>query len=176
MAEYVDFNWNQRAFIEEEQCTKFQPAACCLFWYSHTPVLPRPQTKPTPLHSLSLPACGNAYAARDLATLKQITADDYVQIDVRGRSLNRTQWLDFVENRKAELTVESDDIRVRYYGQAAVVTGHWTYTKKDGDKEVVTYSRWTSVWTRYPDGWKRHAFQNTYINAQADQCAATSSH
>lgn len=119
---------------------------------------------------------GNAYAARDLATLKQITADDYVQIDVRGRSLNRTQWLDFVENRKAELTVESDDIRVLYYGQAAVVTGHWTYTKKDGDKEVVTYSRWTSVWTRYPDGWKRHAFQNTYINAQADQCAATSSH
>lgn len=80
---------------------------------------------------------GNAYAARNLATLKKITADDYVQIDVRGRSLNRTQWLDFVENRKSELTVESDDIRVRYYGQAAVVTGHWTYTKKDGDKEVV---------------------------------------
>lgn len=32
-------------------------------------------------------------------------------------------------------------------------------------------SRWTSVWTKYPNGWKRHAFQNTYINAEADRCA-----
>ena len=114
---------------------------------------------------------GHAYAARDLATLEKITADDYVQIDVRGGVLNRVQWLDFVKNRRSELTVDSADVQVRYYGQAAVVTGHWTYTKKENGINVVTYSRWTSVWTRSPEGWKRHAFQNTYVNADADHCA-----
>jgi ketosteroid isomerase-like protein len=113
---------------------------------------------------------GHAYAARDLVALERIAADDYVQTDVRGGVLNRQQWLDFVKSRRSEITVESDDIQVRYYGQTAVVTGHWTYTKKEDGNSTVRYSRWTSVWTRYPEGWKRHAFQNTYVNADADHC------
>jgi len=119
---------------------------------------------------------GRAYAARDLATLERITADDYVQTDVRGGVLNRAQWLDFVKNRRSELTVESDDVHVRYYGPVAVVTGHWTYTKKENGKNTVSYSRWTSVWTRYPEGWKRHVFQNTYVNANADRCISAIAH
>ena len=68
-------------------------------------------------------------------------------------------------------TVESDDVRVTFYGTASVVTGHWTYTMRRNDKDLVTHSRCISVWTRYPDGWKRHAFQNTYVNANAEYCA-----
>jgi ketosteroid isomerase-like protein len=114
---------------------------------------------------------GHAYARRDLPALERLTAEDYVQTDVRGGVLHRAQWLEFVKNRKSEQTVESDDVNVTYYGSAAVVTGHWTYTIKRDGKDAVTYSRWTSVWTRYPDGWKRHAFQNTYVNPVADRCA-----
>jgi ketosteroid isomerase-like protein len=114
---------------------------------------------------------GHAYASRDLPTLERLTADDYIQTDVRGGVLNRSQWLEFVKNRKTELTVESDDVQVSFYGSAAVVRGHWTYTSKGGGKDVTSYSQWTSVWTRYPDGWKRHVFQNTYVNANADRCA-----
>jgi ketosteroid isomerase-like protein len=114
---------------------------------------------------------GHAYARRDLPALERLTADDYIQTDVRGGALNRSQWLEFVKNRKSELTVESDDVQVSFYGSAAVVRGYWTYTSKSDGKVVTSYSRWTSVWTRYPDGWKRHAFQNTYVNANADRCA-----
>jgi ketosteroid isomerase-like protein len=113
---------------------------------------------------------GSAYAARDLDMLDRITADDYVQIDVRGGMLKRAEWLEFVKNRKSELTVITDDVKVRFYGQAAVVTGHWIYTKKENATNVVTESRWTSVWARSPLEWKRHAFQNTYVNADADRC------
>jgi ketosteroid isomerase-like protein len=113
---------------------------------------------------------GHAYAARDVAALERMTADDYVQTDVRGGVLSRPQWLEFVKNRKSELTVESDDVSVRYYGDVAVVTGRWTYTLKDKEKNTTSDSRWTSVWTRYPEGWKRHVFQNTYVNANADKC------
>jgi ketosteroid isomerase-like protein len=119
---------------------------------------------------------GHAYAARDLPTLEQISAADYTQTDVRGGVLNRAQWLDFVKNRRSELTVVSDDISVRFYGRVAVVTGQWTYTKSENGADTVTYSRWTSVWTRYPEGWKRHVFQNTYVNANADRCETRIAH
>jgi ketosteroid isomerase-like protein len=119
---------------------------------------------------------GHAYARRDLPALERLTADDYTQTDVRGGVLNRSQWLDFVKNRKSELTIETDDVHVSYYGAAAVVTGHWAYTMKGAEKDAITYSRWTSVWNRYLDGWKRHAFQNTYVNANADRCALEAQH
>ena len=119
---------------------------------------------------------GHAYARRDLATLEQLTAEDYVQTDVRGGVSNRAQWLEFVRNRKSELTVESDAIKVRFYGEVAVITGRWTYTLKGTGPDTVSYSRWTSVWTRETNGWKRHVFQNTYINANADRQLTAAGH
>jgi ketosteroid isomerase-like protein len=106
-------------------------------------------------------AAGHAYASRDLTTLDKLTADDYSQIDVRGGVLKRLEWREFVRNRKSNLTVECESLEVRIYGGAAVVTGGWTYTNRKPDGDVITHSRWTSVWTKERDGWKRHAFQNT---------------
>lgn len=124
--------------------------------------------------ALTRVACeaGHAYASRNLTALDKLTADDYSQTDVRGGVLKRVEWREFVRNRKSELTVECDNIEVRLYGNAAVVTGGWTYTNRKPDGNTVTRSRWTSVWTKEQDGWKRHAFQNTYVNPRADQCAS----
>ena len=119
---------------------------------------------------------GHAYARRDLPALERLTADDYAQIDVRGGVLARWEWLEFVKNRKSELTVETDDVHISNYGDVAVITGHWTYTLKANGNNKITYSRWTSVWTRYPAGWKRHAFQNTYVNPNADRCLTEAPH
>jgi len=118
---------------------------------------------------------GHAYARRDLAALERLVADDYVQTDVRGGVLNRSQWLEFVKNRKSNLTVETDNVQISFYGTTAVVRGHWTYTMKTDIKDVIEYSQWTSVWTLTPDGWKRHVFQNTYVNPNADHCAQAAS-
>jgi uncharacterized protein (TIGR02246 family) len=117
---------------------------------------------------------GHAYAKRDVATLDRLTAEDYVQTDVRGGVLNRAQWLNFVRNRKSELMVDCDSVDVRFYGDAAVVTGGWTYTKiEEGKQTATSRSRWTSVWSKSGGSWKRHAFQNTYVNPNADQSAMT---
>jgi ketosteroid isomerase-like protein len=114
---------------------------------------------------------GRAYARRDVATLERINADDYVQTDVRGGVTRRKEWLEFVKNRPSELTITCEDIAVRLYGAVAVVTGGWIYTAHQEPKDLVTHSRWTSVWTHESDGWKRHVFQNTYVNLKADRCA-----
>jgi ketosteroid isomerase-like protein len=118
---------------------------------------------------------GRAYARRDVEALERLTADDYVQTDVRGGVLSRSQWLEFVKNRKSDLTVETDDIQVRYYSDVAVITGRWKYTLKGSSGESVSYSRWTSVWTRNTGDWKRSVFQNTYVNTDADRQMISSS-
>jgi ketosteroid isomerase-like protein len=117
---------------------------------------------------------GRAYARRDLDALDGLTADDYTQTDVRGGVLKRAEWREFVRNRKSVLAVQCDTVEVRFYGEAAVVTGEWTYTMTRPEGKVTSHSRWTSVWTKYTDGWKRHVFQNTYVNPDADKCATRS--
>jgi ketosteroid isomerase-like protein len=118
---------------------------------------------------------GRAYARRDLVTLERISADDYVQTDVRGGVLGRAEWLQFVKDRSSDLTISCGDIRMRRYGEAAVVTGEWIYTShQEEGGDIVT--RWTSVWTQEPDGWKRHLFQNTYVNPKGDRCAMGQPH
>lgn len=71
---------------------------------------------------------GRADAARALATLERLDADDYGKTDVRGSVLNHAARLDFVRDRKSELKIDCDGIGVRLYGDAAVVTGAWEYT------------------------------------------------
>ena len=121
-------------------------------------------------------AAGHAYASRDLATLDELTADDYVQTDVRGGVLTRAEWLLFVRGRKSELKVDCDSVEVRFYGDAAVVIGNWTYTRLGQNSKALIRSRWTSVWAKSGHGWKRHVFQNTYINPNADHCEVDEAH
>jgi Domain of unknown function (DUF4440) len=114
---------------------------------------------------------GRAYARQDLAKLDELSAPDYVQTDTRGGVLKRAEYLEFVRNRKSKLSIECDNIEVRLYGEAAVVIGGWTYTKQRPEGDLVTRTRWTSVWTKVGVTWKRHVFQNTYVNPEADHCA-----
>jgi ketosteroid isomerase-like protein len=134
-----------------------------------------PAASAGPSEDLATLACeaGKAYARRDLAALERLSAPDYVQTDVRGGVLRRAEWLEFVKNRKSDLTIACEDVSVRHYGDAAVVTGEWIYTSHAASGDSVTRSRWTSVWTREAEagGWKRHVFQNTYENPKADRCA-----
>jgi mannose-6-phosphate isomerase-like protein (cupin superfamily)/ketosteroid isomerase-like protein len=120
---------------------------------------------------------GRAYARQDLATLEELNAEDYAQTDTRGVVVTRAEYPQYVRQRTSNLiqngvsslSIDCDSIEVRLYGDAAVVTGGWTYTTKKDERNVVRRSRWTSMWTRYPKGWKRHAFQNTWVDPDANQ-------
>jgi hypothetical protein len=120
---------------------------------------------------------GRAYARKDLATLDELNAEDYTQTDTRGVVVSHADYPEYVRQRTANrvqsgvssLSIDCDNIEVRLYGDAAVVTGGWTYTTKKVEGSVVRRSRWTSMWTRYPAGWKRHAFQNACVNPEANQ-------
>jgi ketosteroid isomerase-like protein len=120
---------------------------------------------------------GRAYARRDLATLDRLNAEDYTQTDTRGVVVTHDEYPEYVRQRTADtfkngvstLSIDCENIEVRMYGDAAVVTGGWTYTVHKGSGDTNRRSRWTSMWTRYPTGWKRHVFQNTWVNSDANR-------
>jgi ketosteroid isomerase-like protein len=129
---------------------------------------------------------GRAYARQDLAALDGLSAEDYTQTDTRGvvvahadySEYLRQRFAAFAKNATSKLTIDCDNIEVRVYGDAALVTGGWTYIVHKAEGDTNRRSRWTSMWTRYPTGWKRHAFQNTWVNPDANRpvpCAGSSS-
>jgi ketosteroid isomerase-like protein len=120
---------------------------------------------------------GRAYARQDLATLDRLNADDYTQTDTRGVVVTHGEYLEYVRQRTTDtfkngvstLSIDCDNIEVRLYGDAAVVTGEWTHSARKPEGDTSRRWRWTSMWTRYPGGWKRHAFQNTWLNLDANR-------
>ena len=114
----------------------------------------------------------HASASRDIDALDRLTAQDYSQADLRGAVLKRAEWLEFVGKRTSTLTIKCGGVEVNLCHGTAVVTGGWTYTNHKPDADLVTHSRWTSVWTKERATWKRHAFQNTCVNPAAGRCAA----
>jgi ketosteroid isomerase-like protein len=67
-----------------------------------------------------------AWAKNDLPTLERLVADDYTHTDISGKVQDRDEWLADVRSRAARGKVsqlEFEDIKVRIYGDVAVVTG-----------------------------------------------------
>ncbi|GEM_PF-1028450 len=114
---------------------------------------------------------GEAWAQNDLATLESLLADDYLHTDYLGNIQNRAEWLEYVKERKAKGIVnkiEFADVKVRIYGDVAVVTGQNIIKglSVGQNKESATKIRFTQVLLRKQGTWLRTAFQATPIAQQ----------
>jgi ketosteroid isomerase-like protein len=82
----------------------------------------------------------------DVAVLERVLHEDYVHLRPYGMVENRAQYL---ENRKARrVDFESlvpDEIKVRVYGDTAIVTGRSTAKGKDQYGKMDEQHRWTRV-------------------------------
>lgn len=103
---------------------------------------------------------GEAWAARDIATLASLLAPGYVHTDFEGRVLRRAEWLAYAAVQPHGSSVEFDDVEVTEYGDLGVVTGA---NRIDGGSMGSSTIRFTQVWQRDGIGWKRLAFQATEV-------------
>ena len=72
----------------------------------------------------------------DEAALNSIYSDDYTITNDTGEVQTRAQRLEWVKANAARLsTLDFQDLKVRVYGDAAVVTGHAT-SQGEGDAKV----------------------------------------
>ena len=100
----------------------------------------------------------------DIAFLERVLHKDYTHYRPRGIVENRAQYL---KNRKSgRVEFESlvvDDVRVRRYGDTAVVTYRSTAKGKDQQGAIDEQRRWTRVFVWQEGRWQLVHSQGTTI-------------
>jgi ketosteroid isomerase-like protein len=98
---------------------------------------------------------GDALVKANLVFLDQILAEDYMFTSPVGEVLTKAQML--AELKSGEDVVSSvvnHDMKVRVYGDAAVVTGHSTYKQTVQGNDISGEYRWTDTWIRKDGRWQ----------------------
>src|SRR5579871_471661 len=95
----------------------------------------------------------------DIATLELLNSDDLTYTHTGGQTEDRESFLSNIAKYPREIT-RSDDLRVRLYGDVAVMTGtlHATFPAPDGAEPIQLDSHALQVWVRDGESWKQSAF------------------
>ena len=106
----------------------------------------------------------NADLKSDWATMDRILADDYVLTDRDGEVSTKAQCEAFMRSGEDKiLTLVTDDMKVRVYGDAAVVTSRATIKETEKGKEISDVCRITNTWIKKAGRWQCVATQGTRI-------------
>jgi hypothetical protein len=100
----------------------------------------------------------------DVAMLEGLTSDDYILINASGQVSDKATTMNNIKTGNIKLTAnEVSDLRVRMYGDTAVVTGKSTARGTVGGRELKGPVMFTRVYVKKDGKWKSVAFQQTPI-------------
>jgi ketosteroid isomerase-like protein len=107
---------------------------------------------------------GEAFAKKDTASLDKILADDWVGQYEYGKR-TKTQMLDDLKSEKLKVqSVEtSDEIKVKVFGDTAIVTGGDNIKGSYKGKDISGHELWTDVFVKSNGQWQAVASQNTLV-------------
>jgi len=97
----------------------------------------------------------DAIAKNDLEAIERFVTDDWIIINADGGIIHRERFLGVIKS--AALThemMESDDMRVRVYGDSAVVSALTRSKGKFMGQEFTTHERSTDVFVRRDGQWR----------------------
>lgn len=101
----------------------------------------------------------------DVAMLDKHTSDDYVLITMDGRMSDKSQMLDAFKSGQSKLTADDlSDVKVRIYGNAAVVTGKADVKGTLGGRDATGQVLFTRVYVKKGGRWQSVSFQQTRIS------------
>jgi ketosteroid isomerase-like protein len=100
----------------------------------------------------------------DLATLEKGTSDDYTLINVNGQMSDKSQMVNSIKSGDIKLVTDDlSDLKVRLYGNTAVVTGKANVKGTIGGKDTNGQIMFTRVWVKKSGTWQSVAFQQTAV-------------
>ena len=101
----------------------------------------------------------------DAVVLDQLLADSWMNTNAIG---TKAQLMEILKTSPFNITsIENDDVKVRVYGDTAVVTGRSKSTRAARDNALVTGQvRFTRVYTKQSGRWQVVAAQSTPITQQ----------
>jgi ketosteroid isomerase-like protein len=96
----------------------------------------------------------------DVGTLKQIYAEDFRGIVGNGSTIERAELLEILAKTDPKTSFDADEISVRLFGDAAVVTGRLTGTAAGAP---TTVSRYVHVYVKRGAAWQCVFGQSTPV-------------
>jgi len=107
-----------------------------------------------------------ASRTHDLIKIQQMLTEDFLAIDPSGRLRNKAEFIDMMRNMSpelvvanAELQVSVQEVRVRQYGNAAVLTELRTVKSVPEPSQA----RYAQVWVKEQGSWRLCNLQVTRI-------------
>jgi ketosteroid isomerase-like protein len=108
-----------------------------------------------------------ALMQNDVATINRLLADDYLGINPNGTLETKADAL--AERRAGTTKISSIDpinLKVRVYGDTAVVTSQVQVQGRDGDRDISGRYHYTRVYSRRSGEWKVVSFEASRIPAE----------
>ena len=113
-----------------------------------------------------------AYTNGEASKIDRLLAADYTHNDIRGGFKTRAAYMMYINAladgiKAGTIKIDSsatDDLRVRVYGDTAVVTGRWTARGRRGGKDDDEQLRFVNVWVKQQGAhWQTVAGQVTMV-------------
>jgi ketosteroid isomerase-like protein len=110
---------------------------------------------------------GNSYVKRDPSFAQRITANDFSFVSPDGTMVGKDEYVKSIGAGPTVFTAFNiETIKVRSYGDAAVVTGVAMITAKTGDKDESGRYSFTDTFVKQNGEWKVVSGQATAITKQ----------
>jgi len=123
--------------------------------------VPAPGDSAAQIRALEL-AHNEAIARGDVPAVERMTADDFTYITPRGFLINKKRMLIGVAGGAFEYEYrEIYDLKIRLYGDTAVVTGRSLHTVQKDGRDLSDAYRYTRVYVRQSGQWRAVAWQVT---------------
>ena len=101
----------------------------------------------------------------DVATLEKQTSDDYTLINMNGQMSDKSQMVSAFKSGQTKLTSdELSDMKVRVYGNTAVITGKADVKGALGGRDATGQIMFTRVYVKKGGQWQSVAFQQTRVS------------
>lgn len=98
----------------------------------------------------------------DTALFERTATDDYISVNPAGVVANKAQAIASAKNFKFE-SLHIDDVKVRVYGDSAVLTARATLKAQFGDQDISGQYRYLRVYVKRNGQWQLASFQVTRI-------------
>jgi uncharacterized protein (TIGR02246 family) len=104
----------------------------------------------------------NAEKTHDAATFEKLVADDWMAIGPDGKTQTKAERAAAISSAKVSDAIMGD-MKVRVFGDTAIVTGTDDETSTEGGKEVTDHYVWTDVFIKRNGRWLAVASQTALI-------------
>jgi ketosteroid isomerase-like protein len=100
----------------------------------------------------------------DVETLTNQTSDDYVLVNMNGRMADKAQMIDGFKSGQSKITSEDlSDLKVRVYGNTAIVTGKADVKGTLGGSDATGQILFTRVYVKMHGRWESVSLQQTRV-------------